>query len=165
MEVKTPDERLKVLENLLDEYHKTVGTNTFTRSTEVDEILELSPNDIRSMTEEECGESAYVLQRYAGYIQKESNRNESRIKWCNRCIDIEIAERMMDYGDKYTKFDERKFRAINDKTNAYMKRLQELLMHADIRKTEIQFLSSKVSSMANTLLEQRQIKRKTKWES
>lgn len=160
----TVDERIKNLDAMLDEYDVKTGINCFKHDTSVQSILNYTQTDIRALTEEECGEDGYSLIRFAGYIQKESNRLNARIRWLQRCINIETAARIKDYGNNYTSYQERMFLAHNDSTNEYMKKLQDILMHAEIRKEELSFLSSKVASMAQTLIDQKQSKRKQRWE-
>jgi hypothetical protein len=164
MSTLTVDERSANLDKILNEYTLKVGVGCFKSDNAADPILNYTANDMRSLTQEECVEQSYVLHRYAGYIQKEQNRLNARIKWLTRCINLETAERLRSYGDKYTSFQERTLLAQNDKTNEYMYKLQELMMHTEVRKEELSFLSAKVTAMANTLFEQKQVKRGKSWE-
>lgn len=161
---KTVDERILNLDKMLDEYTSKLGMSFLKNDNAAEAILNYTQNDLKTLNEEECAENAYIIIRYSGYIQKENNRLQARIKWLERCIQLETANTIRTYGDKFTSFQERLLLAHNDKTNEYMCKLQDLLMHCEIRKEELSFISSKVSAMADTLLKLKQGKRLAKWE-
>lgn len=162
--METVDEKIKKLDIMLDEYDQKVGVSSFKYDNQIESVLNYTQTDLRALTIEECGEDGFRLQRHSGYIQKECNRLNARIRWLHRCIDMEMAVRLKDYGTQYTSYNEKTFLACNDPTNVYMKKLQDLLMHCEIRKEELSFISSKIASMAQTLIEQKQAKRQQKWE-
>jgi len=157
------NDKIANLDKMLDEFNTKIGVK-FSKSNLAEVIINYSSDDIRALSEEECLESAYVLYSHAGYIQKESNRLDARIRWLNRCIQIETADKIKMYGDKYTSFQERLLLINGDKTNEYMSRLQDVLMHCEIRKEEISFISSRISAMANLLENAKRLKNKIKWE-
>lgn len=158
------DERVKKLDSVLNEYNQKFSINSFKPDSEAVLALNFTPLEIRALTEEECGEYCYVLHRYAGYIQTECNRLNARIRWLHRCIELETAANIRSYGDKFTSFQERTLLCQNDKTNEYMKKLQDVLMQSEIRKEELSFITSKITAMANTLSEQKSTKRQHKWD-
>ena len=162
--METVDERIQKLDVMLDEYDSKVGVSAFKYDNQIENVLNYTQTDIRALAIEECGEDGYRLLRHAGYIQKECNRINARIRWLQRCVDIEIASRIKDYGTQYTSYNEKMFLVSNDPTKIYMKKLQDLIMHCEIRKEELSFLSSKVASMAQVLIEQKHAKRQQKWE-
>lgn len=157
------DERIVNLDKMLDEYTSKLGLNFLKHDNACEIILNYTQVDLRNLSEEECGENAYVLIRFSGYIQKECGRLQARMKWLQRCIEIETADKIRTYGDKFTSFQERLLLAHNDRTNEYMSKLQDLMMHCEIRKEEISFISNKISAMADTLLKLKQVKRSEKW--
>lgn len=158
------DERVKKLDEVLNEYGKKFSIGSFRVDSEAIQALNFTSLEIRALNEEECGEYCYLLHRYAGYIQTECNRLNARIRWLNRCIELETAANIRNYGDKFTSFQERILLCHNDKTNEYMKKLQDVLMQSEIRKEELSFITSKITAMANTLSEQKNTKRQQKWD-
>lgn len=160
---ETVDERIVKLDKMLDEFSEKTGVK-FIKPNTVDIITNQSQEDIRGLSEEDCLEQSYMLYRHAGYVQKESNRLDARIRWLKRCIEIETADKIKTYGDKYTSFQERTILLNGDKTNPYMSKLQDLLMHCEIRKEELSFISSRVSAMASLLENAKRIKGRQKWE-
>src|SRR5687768_15883324 len=107
-------DKLAIKEAELNEYSKSIGLNVLKFCNEVSPLLELKIEELRRLSEQDCGIYAYKLGQYATFLQKEINRFSAKMKWASHNLDITIGKVYHNYGDKWIKYDERKVLVIND---------------------------------------------------
>lgn len=118
-------------------------------------LLTLTPASLRGMTAIQCGEGAFTLLQFAFFLQKASNREQSRIKACERGRDF-AALRGVDQVSGYG-FEERMKKAVQQ--NDAATRLDGIRHDASLRKDRISFLDDKVKEMAHALMALQSTKR------
>lgn len=156
---KDVNDRLKEYERVLDEYLTGIGVNSFTYNPEVDDILSLTKNHLRGMSPEELGENSYILAQYSAYIQKEYNRQVTRVKWARTDLERIVSALFSEYKtkDEFVKHEVVVGRIMKDNTVA--KKLGSIVKFAEGRMSELQGLSQSVNVMSNTLIELQRTKR------
>ena len=73
----------------------------------INRLLELKSADIRKLTSEDRASGAYELYIYAEYLQQIKTKEKIILDWAESSIWYIIADRMSQYGDKYTKWQEK----------------------------------------------------------
>lgn len=159
---QTVNDKLNSELKLLDDYNKSVGLNVIKFNNEVEKILELPLEEIRSLSAEDLSAYGYALARYSTFLQKENNRFSSKLKWANHNLLIIIGRNGHKYGDKWTKFEERKIMVIND--NEAAQSLNKIVLEATLRLEELAFMSTRVNTMSNILLEYHKTRRADKYD-
>ena len=157
------DERLQRLNTILDEYESKTGLGALTKDEEVEKVLSLNYRILSSLSDEECGEMAFLMFQYAAYLQKENNRHSAVINWAKHYIDIEVGARVDQYAGKFSSFEEKKVKIIADQTNEYASKLSRVMMQAKVYYEETNFIANRVSQLGSCLLELQQTKRKNKY--
>lgn len=161
-EKKSNQDRLADFERVLNEYTDTLGFATIRYNTDVDQILELSRAQLRGMSTEDCGESAFILAQYAVFIQKEQNRQKVRIDWAERELSDIISREASNYGfggdkGRYVKYDMIRSTVVSG--NGAAKALNNIIRHAKARSLELDQISMNINIMSKCLIELQQTKR------
>ncbi len=137
----TSDEKLAVLDRVLDEYEAQKGIpNVFPIEVEneVKRIFGWKPGDIRGLSATDCGEAASTLFMFAFQLRM-------------------IAPRINEYFGK--SFEERKLKAITDDDAA--RKLDQIRLNAQLRIDRLSFYSNKLENLAKSLADLRYDKRGT----
>jgi len=145
------DEKIKELDVLLEDYSKSLGLAAIQKDKDIETILEMSHEGLKAMDSEECGIWSFRVARYAGFLQKEINRHSAKNKWAEHNLKIIIAKNQANYGDKYTKYEVRRDMIIAE--NSYAQVLNKLLLQTMLRIEELNFISTRVNTMSNILLD------------
>jgi hypothetical protein len=149
-------QRQENLDAMLDEYETKCGLPAFTvAEDEAQRVLTISPAQLKSMTAVECGEAAVTLKQFAFYLQRCSNREQGRVKWAEESIKRLIAPSVGNVRG-YSLEERRPLAVLNDDV---AKKFDELRVKADLRVTRLNYLASKVESMAMSLMSLQQSKR------
>lgn len=159
IELKVSD-RWKQAEQILNDYSQSIGTTAIAYNNESEKSLNLKSEDLKKLTPEEISIHAYTLAHYASFVQKEINRQNAKLKWANHNLNLVIAKVGAKYGDKWTKYDERRVMVASD--NEYAKILYDITLQAGIRVSELDFLSSRISAMSDLLNELHKTKKYTR---
>lgn len=118
-------------------------------------LLCLSPAALSAMTAVQCGEAAFTLLQFSFFLQRASNREQSRIRMCERGRDVAAlkgVDQVTGYG-----FEERMKKAVRQ--NDAASRLDDIRHEASLRKDRIAFLDDKVKEMAHALMALQSTKR------
>ena len=118
---------------------------------EVVAILNFEAAHLDSMTSEKCLSCAYVLFAYADYLQSIYNSNLVKMHWATDAINKVISPVLKQYGDKYTKHEQKYYEAIND--NEFARSLNNIKMHATARVYMLTDKMRDVRRMGDVLIE------------
>ena len=77
---------LESLIQSLEEYSKNKGIITAAVNPEVEEIINLTEDNLKNLNPEECLRKAFLLSGYCGYIQKIENRHRVKLRWCESML-------------------------------------------------------------------------------
>lgn len=146
---KSVEERVDILDSFLDDFNKNLGLGKVQLNTEAQQFLNLTYSELNKYDEQECNVAAYILEQYALFLQKETNRIQARRDWASDNIEKIVAKLAMNYGDKFTKYEMRKQMIVAD--NEYAGALYAIVMETRVKSTEISFIVRNITSISNTL--------------
>ena len=98
----------------IEEWTKTSGVIDIKPNPKVEDALGLTRDDILSLTNEECNALAFELVCYADYLDTVSAKQKAAYDWADDSIWYIIADKIDQYGDKYTKWQEKYYRAVKE---------------------------------------------------
>ena len=159
------DSKLEKVNAVLDEYDEKIGLSAIRKDEDVEKILSLNYKALSTLSDEECGEMAFILFQYAVFLQKENNRHNAVIEWAKHYIDIDIGARVDQHSgpNRFSSFEEKKLKIIADPTNEYVSKLNRIMMQAKVYCKETDFIANRVSQLGSCLLELQQTKRKNRY--
>lgn len=116
---------------------------------DLERYMELTADELRSITAEECQIGSYTLSRYALFLQKEMNRHKNLQDWADHNLNLMLAKEDDNYGDKWVKWEVKRAKIENENNAA--KELANIIKHARSRCTELTFITNQVNLMSKTL--------------
>lgn len=158
---QTESKSLSLVEKLdvhLDGYEQKIGLPPLVFETDIEAhaFLKMSRQQMEKLTPEDCGNGAYILRRYAFYLQRIYNRESARIKYIDSQIDKIIASEVNQY--RAPSADERRKLAI--KGNDAARNLSNERNIHEARAERLAYLSQNVGYMASSLDSLQETKRK-----
>jgi len=116
--------------------------------TDIEQYCNLSYEQLRAFTPEECAEIAYLLHCYTYYIQFSFNKLSAKANWLRTVINRAIAGTINSCGDTYSKQDERRELAI--KQNSYANKMNDLLIEIQAKIDTLNFISNNIRNITET---------------
>jgi hypothetical protein len=144
-------ERLNKFVSATEQYINSQHIGLTKINPEVVTILNYESTHLDSLTSEKCLSSAYVLFSYADYLQSLYNSNLVKMHWAIDAINRVICPALKQYGDKYTKHEQKYYEAIND--NEFARSLNNIKMHATARVDMLTEKMRDVRRMGDVLIE------------
>lgn len=154
---KTVDDRRKNVEEEINKLLERLGIPVDCPNAPLaKEYLSATRDEINSLSKSECLNRAFVLGQHSMNIQLQYNIESARVKWANTMLG-KIASREDDgKSNKFVNFEEKKLKAaINDSAAS---RLLDIKIYSESRMTYLEFISSSINNMVNTLKELAKIK-------
>lgn len=148
-------EAYKVILKKLDDMTKMSNVPL---NNEVDDIISMNYMVLSKLVAEQCGEYAFILSQYAAYLQIQQNDAKAKAEWAKGKIMEYVCPLLNNYGDGYVKFDIKRQLAINE--HEHLGTLDSIEKKARTVVTKLDFISGKINSMSQTLIELQQTKRK-----
>ena len=115
----------------------------------VDQILNMNSDDIKTMTGEQCLSQAYELYAYGEYIESMKVKEKIVLDWADSSIWYIISTTMQNYGTQYTKWQEKYYSAI--KENPLATDILIVKNHAEARVSLLSGKSDRIQKMAEIL--------------
>lgn len=115
----------------------------------VQKILSLRSEEIQQLRAEECASHAYELYAYAEYLEAARTKEKIVLDWAENSIWYIIADRMSQYGDKFTKWQEKYYSAI--KENPLASEILKIKNHAEARTKTLEGTPNRIQRMAEIL--------------
>lgn len=144
------ESRAKQFEQELDDLISSIGI-VYTQDEVAIHALSLTYEDLKNLDPREALIFNYKLHQYGLYIQSLQNRAENIKNWANHNINVVTGMEGSSYGDKYTKWEERK--AMVCVGNTFAKALNNILLKASSKSIELNMLSAKIEKIAFALYE------------
>jgi len=157
----TIDEKLELIEKECETYLNSLGLKV-KYNPEWDQLLSMNLDSLRLLDEESTAEFCVLASLYSLYIQTEFNRHSRKLKWAEHNLDVYIGRYAKDYGDSYTKYEEKRSGVICEHTNAT--KLAEMVKISQVYCESLNFISKKIETISNTLLELKRSKHKYRGE-
>lgn len=127
-------------------------------NSEVDEVLGMKYSTLSKLVAEQCGEYAFLLSQYATYLQIQQNDARAKAEWAKGKVMEQVCPMLNNYGDGYVKFEIKRQLAINEHENISL--LDQIEKKARTVVHKLDFISGKINTMAQTLMELQQTKRR-----
>lgn len=147
MSEQTVSERLAEIDKVLDGYEEQRGLKPSIAKQKVSDYLDLSEDQLDKFTASECGNAAYMLSGFALHIQREINKEVSRVTWADTNLSILLADKLSKYHG--VSYEERKNQAIKD--NDYAMKLYKIKVYAQQRADRLSYLPSRIEYVASKL--------------
>lgn len=153
----TIQQRVGQLGSDLDDFEKSIGLPPLgSPNVTALALLDLTKEQLRGMTRDDCSEGAALLAQYSFYLQRVSNREKVIIDYCDSSINAIVRPRLNQ--QKGWSYDERRLLAIAE--NDVARHLEGVQVKAQTRLNRLGFLASKVENMSRRLSELADAKRK-----
>ena len=120
-----------------------------TENENINKLVDLKSLDIKQLTAEEKASGAYELYVYAEYLEQVRTKEKIILDWAESSIWYIIADRMSQYGDKYTKWQEKYYSAI--KENPLASEIFKIKNHAEARVKTLDGTADRIQRMAEIL--------------
>jgi|TARA_B100000678_G_scaffold288723_1_gene297766 hypothetical protein len=112
-------------------------------------ILNLTSSDLQTLTASECLCHAYELYAYAEYIETIRTKENTILEWADSSIWYIISTALQQYGDKYTKWQEKYYSAV--KENPLASEILKIKGHAEARVNVLRDKANRIHRMAEIL--------------
>ena len=150
------------LNEFLSSIDRWLDVNNITKiedNPKIKEIINLKSEDLKNLSSETCMEYAYELYAHSEYVERVKQRENTILQWADSSIWYIICNNMNQYGDKYTKWQEKYYSAI--KENPLSSQILVIKNHAEARLSSIISYSENIKKMAEIL--NNMSKRKSQW--
>lgn len=116
---------------------------------EVSHVLNADYDDMKSLTSEECSIYAFKLYAYAEYVESQLSKEKNTLEWADSSIWFIIGSAMNQYGDGWTKWQQKYFAAV--KENPLAAEILKIKNHAEARVRTLEGKNSRMTKMAEIL--------------
>jgi hypothetical protein len=152
------EQRWEEISIMINEYLSKIGAK-IKKPENIEAILCMSYDELRRLGHEECGENSFILAQYAYFIQEEYNYHKSKVDWCEYTLTYIVAN----YGEQSSFMNKEKKEERVSKlafSNKSVKIIMKMLSTAKTVMQNLEGLSFKISSMADTMKNLQQSKRR-----
>lgn len=142
----------QLLDNLnsrLDSFETSIGLPVHRKDSEVDRFMGISPAELRTMTPEDVGEGAFILRRYALYLQRLYNREVATVNRVDAAIRKVITNEVGQH--RAASAEERRDLAVAG--NEHASKLRDLRHYHQACLDQLNYQSKLVGDMAHSLEE------------
>jgi hypothetical protein len=143
------EERLNEFINAVEDWKSSKSIATVKENEEIEIILNLKTEDIKSLSSEVQASYAYELYAYSEYIETQKAKESIILEWADSSIWYIISTVMNNYGSQYTKWQEKYYSAIRE--NPLACEILKVKNHAEARVKILSGKADRVQSMANIL--------------
>jgi|TARA_Y100000401_G_C8325787_1_gene228177 hypothetical protein len=143
------EERLNEFINAVEDWKSSKSIATVKENEEIEIILNLKTEDIKSLSSEVQASYAYELYAYSEYIETQKAKESIILEWADSSIWYIISTVMNNYGSQYTKWQEKYYSAIRE--NPLASEILKVKNHAEARVKILSGKADRVQSMANIL--------------
>lgn len=142
------DEKMKLAEEILDEFENIHQIGRVSAPTELENILNLKYNQLEKLQHIQCSEYGFLLAQYAYYIQRVHNKESASLKWVKEQIDTIVASQWFNY-EGWIKYETR-IKLIAKENNALAKLVkQQAFLEQKLER--ISFLGARIDKMAEMM--------------
>jgi uncharacterized protein YjeT (DUF2065 family) len=145
------EERLGAVEAALDDFEDGLGLprgQPVASQSAVRELLEATPEQLRSMGAIELGEGAVLLEQFAFHVQRAVNRQQARARRCEEGIKKALSGSI--HRQQASSAEERKMMAIAN--NSVAERLHAAMVDAQLRIDRLAYLAQRANDMSRAIM-------------
>ena len=136
------EEKFNLFVDNIDKWIASNAVVNISPNEDVIEALNMTRQEISNLTHAECLEISYELYAYSEYLNGLLSKQKIALQWADDSIWYIISDKLEQYGDKYTKWQEKYFRAI--KENPLANEIVKIKNNASAR---VEMLQNKVESV------------------
>ena len=145
----TGEEKLELFLRAIDEWVSCKSLPKVEHSEDIESILNMRSQDISHLSARECLSFAYELYAYSDYLESVKAKEKITLDWADSSIWYIISKSLDDYGNGYTKWEQKYYCAV--KENPLASEILGIKKHAEARLAMVEGKSNKVLRMADTL--------------
>jgi hypothetical protein len=142
------NDKIKSVHEQVDALEKIYGLNSVTPSTEIDDILNFSWNELEALTPNECMQHYYVVNQYLLKLRLSINRYKSLRHFCLNALNLVFASEYKQYKVDFSWADITKYSII--KGNEYAKVLNKYIQEYDINIQSFDGIVESVTKIGDT---------------
>jgi len=146
----TASERLARFEKATEDYINSKHLCPIGFNIEAIEVLNLTVEELKILSSEECVAKSYVVFAYANYLQEEHNLNLVKLNYANDSLREIVAAEVGQF-DKYMKHEIKQQNIINN--NEFASKLDNIRKHAQARVDKMTEKIRDIRRMGESLLE------------
>ena len=143
------EEKLNEFIEAVEAWKSSKSIAPIEENTEIKIILNLKTQGIKSLSGEDRAAYAYELYAYAEYIESQKVKESIILDWAESSIWYIISQSINQYGDKYTKWQEKYYSAVRE--NPLASEILKIKNHAEARVKTLEGTANRVQSMAQIL--------------
>lgn len=144
------DKKLVEVNTIIDTYVKKLGIDIKPNSDDISLYFNLSAEQIRKMSAEECEIAAALLHQKATQIQVEINYHTRIKNWANENINAFIAEKISRDSNQFIKYEAKRIAAIQQ--NEYTQKLYTILRTSNVYLDALEYFPISFKSHADLFL-------------
>ena len=148
-ETNSVQEKLKIRDDLLDQYEGKVGLPTLQElklSEEIQGYLSLTREEMDRLSPEDCAEIGVRLEQTSFSVQRFLNKEVSHVTWAKSALKLHIADRLANYRGSFA---QQESQAI--KEDGYATKLDSVITYAQQRCDRLAYISSSLTRQADRL--------------
>jgi hypothetical protein len=152
------EKKIEEIEAKLQEYtaSKGVAKNNKLQYKDIEEYIQMDRKELRSLSEEDCGEIAYLLGQTSLEVQREINEKMAISKW----LDAQITRTVADLTCNYKNYSYEGNRNAAIKDNDFARKANDLKTRIDVRVMSLQYIAQEVKNLSSIILSIRDTKRR-----
>jgi hypothetical protein len=135
--------------NIIPVHGPTKKPNSDECSGNVSRILNFTADTLNILTADECLAYAYELHAYGEYLESVKAKENIVLEWADSSIWYIISTTLQQYGNKYTKWQEKYYSAV--KENPLASEILKIKGHAEARVGVLQDTAHRIQRMAEIL--------------
>ena len=143
------EEKLNEFMEAVEAWKSSKNIAPIKENEEIEIILNLKTQDIKSLSGEDRASYAYELYAYAEYIETQKVKENIILDWAESSIWYIICQTINQYGDKYTKWQEKYYSAVRE--NPLASEILKIKNHAEARVKTLDGKADRIQSMAQIL--------------
>ena len=143
------EEKLNEFMEAVEVWKSSKSIAPIKQNEEIEIILNLKTQDIKSLSGEDRASYAYELYAYAEYIETQKVKESIILDWAESSIWYIICQTINQYGDKYTKWQEKYYSAVRE--NPLASEILKIKNHAEARVKALDGKADRIQSMAQIL--------------
>lgn len=143
------ESQLETFEDLMNDFNTELGLGNLVYDPNTDQALSFNFDQLNSMDAETALMYSTLLEQYSMFIQQKYNRAKNIKNWAKHNLSIVVAKEGKNYGDKYTKYEEKIAMVVSG--DSYALDLNNLMMVSQSKQDELEMISDKISNISARL--------------
>lgn len=145
----TAKAKMEQVQKALDDYEKQLKLpqNSNLGEDEINSYFNMARNDIEQLSPLSCNEISARLTQYAFYIQKEHNREQSRITWADTETTKYVSDKIDQVGGQYTKYNNKVWMLA--KQDEYLTKILAIRDYAQQRVDRLTYLATSINRLSD----------------